>query len=65
MLMKGVSVCEDEQTDDDSLKSLFEAFGTITSVCAMKAHIGNKNRHIGMGVLRVVAMSLWTTNSLV
>lgn len=27
---------EDEQTDDDSLRELFEPFGTITSVCAMK-----------------------------
>eukprot|EP00438_Fugacium_kawagutii_P034144 Skav228523 [mRNA] locus=scaffold796:57695:61023:+ [translate_table: standard] len=28
---------KDEQTDDDTLRSLFESFGTITSVCAMKA----------------------------
>ncbi|CAK9063600.1 unnamed protein product [Durusdinium trenchii] len=26
----------DEQTDDDSLRGLFESFGNITSVCAMK-----------------------------
>ncbi|CAK9063602.1 unnamed protein product [Durusdinium trenchii] len=30
----------DEQTDDDSLRGLFESFGNITSVCAMKEPSG-------------------------
>ena len=37
MSQSGSCLAEDEQTDDDSLRELFEPFGNITSVCAMKA----------------------------
>ena len=32
----GALTAEDEATDDDSLRALFEPFGNITSVVAMK-----------------------------
>ena len=33
------SAAQDEATDDDSLKALFDPFGNITSVVAMKANM--------------------------
>ena len=43
---RSLLTAEDEATDDDSLKALFEPFGNITSVVAMKE---TSLRHVQFG----------------